>query len=362
MIDIGLFDIMQIDPTDGADHAAVYRRRLDQLAHADDLGFSIAFTAERHYMAHYRCPAPGAWLGAASQRTSRMRLGVLAYTLPLHSPVRLAEEIAVLDQLTGGRLEVGVGLGHRVDELIANGVDPGQRIPIFQERLAILEGLLSGGRVSIASEHNVIREVAINPLPVQTPHPPLWYAGVDRGAAAWAGNHGLSLAVGFAPIRELAPATAGFRAGRTAREAADRESVPPGAGNAGRIALMQHVYLAESVARARAEMTDDLDRLAALDPANAGQSRTERRAQAERELDRLLAKEVFLAGVPESVAQGIGLARQALGIDLFLANVHAAGVDDERVRRTMGLLATEVRAALAAEPAGAPSSASDGAR
>src|SRR5262249_19975206 len=138
-ITLGLFDIMQIDPTDAAGHADVYRRRLDDLAYADEIGLKIAFTAERHFMGHYRSSAPTAWLGAASQRTRRIRLGVLAYTLPLHSPVRLAEEVAVLDHLSGGRLEVGVGLGHRPEELVAIGVDPAQRIPVFQERLAIMQ-------------------------------------------------------------------------------------------------------------------------------------------------------------------------------------------------------------------------------
>src|SRR4051812_16307684 len=94
---LGLFDIMQVDPLDPADHAAIYRRRLDDLALADELGFDIAFVAERHYLQHYRTPSPTAWLAAASQRTAKIRLGTLAYTLPLHSPVRLAEEIAVLD-------------------------------------------------------------------------------------------------------------------------------------------------------------------------------------------------------------------------------------------------------------------------
>src|SRR5829696_6145320 len=99
---LGIFDIHQVDPIDPDDSAAVYRRRLDHLALADDLGFDVAFTAERHFMTGYRCPAPGVWIGAASQRTKRMRLGILAYTLPLHLPAALAEEITVLDHLAGG--------------------------------------------------------------------------------------------------------------------------------------------------------------------------------------------------------------------------------------------------------------------
>lgn len=337
---LGLFDIMQIDPLDPDDHAAVFRRRLDDLAYADELGFDVAFAAERHYLQHHRTPAPTAWIGAASQRTNRMRLGVLAYTLPIHSPARLAEEVAVLDQLTGGRFETGVGLGHRVDELIANGIDPAQRIPIYQERLAVMEALWSGAQVTLESEHTTTRGIAINPLPVQQPHPPLWYAGTDARASYWAGQHGMSLAVGFAPLRDLVPATAAFKAGRQAlADDTERSDLPGG----GRIALMRHIYVAESDDQAFSEMRSDLARLTDLDPGGRDRSPEQRNADADAELQRLLDNEMFIAGGPATVADRIRLAEQGLGLDLILANVYAAGIDDKRVRRTMRLLATEVR-------------------
>lgn len=342
-IALGLFDIMQIDPTDAAGHAEVYRRRLDDLTYADEVGLDLAFTAERHFMGHYRAPAPTVWLGAASQRTRRLRLGVLAYTLPLHSPVRLAEEVAVLDQLSGGRVEVGVGLGHRLEELVAIGVDPAKRIPMFQERLAIMQALWSGGQVTIESEHNTVRGVAINPTPLQKPYPPLWYAGGDPGAASWAGTSGLSLAVGFRPLRDLVQATGAFKAGRLTRHEVRDEAPMPGEG---RIALMRHVYLAESDERAKAEMTDDLLRLHTLHQDEGEGSRPERRAAAAAEAEQLIRDEVYVAGGPESVARAIAFANRTVGVDVFVGNPYGAGIDDERIRRTMRLLATEVRQAL----------------
>src|SRR4051794_29452961 len=110
---------MQTDPLEENSVSASYEQRLSNLALADELGLDAAFIAERHFHPHYRASAPGAWLGAASQRTKRIRLGVLAYTLPIHAPAHLAEEISVLDHLTNGRLEVGLGLGHRPEELAA---------------------------------------------------------------------------------------------------------------------------------------------------------------------------------------------------------------------------------------------------
>lgn len=337
-IELGLFDIQQLDPTDPDSHEAVYRRRLDDLALADELGLSVAFTAERHYLPNYRCPAASVWLAAASQRTSRIRLGVLAYTLPLRQPVQLAEEIAVLDCLSGGRLEVGFGLGHRVEELVALGVDPAKRVPIFQERLALIEALWSGAAVSYESEHNTLRNVAIHPLPQQDPYPPLWFAGSDQAAANWAGLHGMSLAIGFKPTTDLLPAASAFKRGRAKRDESPPEVRMPGEG---RIALMRHTYLAESDDLALKEISDDLYRLDSLGKTEPG-DRADRLAAARLEAQQLVKNEIFIAGGPETVANEIAKARAYLGIDLFLANVYAAGIDDDRIERALRLLAGEV--------------------
>lgn len=339
---LGLFDIHQVDPTDPDDDAAVYRRRLEHLALADELGFAVGFTAERHFIAGYRCPAASVWLAAATQRTSRMRLGVLAYTLPLHPPASLAEEIAVLDQLSGGRLEVGFGLGHRPVELVAIGVDPAQRIPIFQERLAILRALWSGGQVTLESPHSTVKEIAIRPLPLQQPHPPLWYAGTDAAAVVWMASQGLNLAVGFAPVERLKPATASYVAARREllKPDPDGEALP-----GGEIALMRHVYLAESDERAMAEVTDDLIRLHELrDHHGAAEpgSRPDRREAARQSAADLVRDEIMFVGSPETVAAGIRAAQSALNLTYFLANPYATGVDDARITRCLRLLATEV--------------------
>lgn len=337
--ELGLFDVMQADPLRRDSLHEVLRSRLADLEFADQLGFSIAFCAERHFTPICQCPAPGVWLGAASQRTTNLRLGVLAYTLPIHQPVLLAEEIAMLDHLTGGRLEVGFGLGHRVEELIALGVDPAQRIDIFQERLAIIEGLWTGHAVAVDSEHHVIRDAAIHPLPFQTPHPPLWYAGTDPGAVLWAASRGMSVAVGFRPSRDLRETAAAFHAGREAFRIERRA-------DGGRLALMRHAYVADADKAALSEMTDDLVRLGALGHGEG--SRANRRAQAANLAERHIADEHYLAGGPETVAKMIEREREMLGIDLFLADLYGAGIENERIQRTLRHLAGPVRESFSA--------------
>lgn len=336
---IGLFDIMQMDPITGNNPGAMYRARLDDLALADELGLSVAFVAERHFLQTYACPSATTWLAAASQRTSRIRLGVLAYTLPIRVPVQLAEEIAMLDWLSNGRIEIGMGLGHRVEELAALGIDPAQRVTLFQERLALLRGLWSGGEVSFERGDVRLRKVRIAPLPVQEPHPPLWFAGTDPGAAHWTGAQGAGLAVGFKSTAELQPAVAAFMAGRAVRTAEVIATEPPH--RSGSIALMRSVVVGESEDRVRAEITDDLIRIGERLEPNAA-TISERRDAARRQIDAMIHNEVMFAGSPEQVAEGILRTRIRLPFDLLLANVYAMGASRERIQTSIRLLAGPV--------------------
>jgi alkanesulfonate monooxygenase SsuD/methylene tetrahydromethanopterin reductase-like flavin-dependent oxidoreductase (luciferase family) len=328
-IEIGLFDIHQVDPTDPDPTAAVFERRLELLALADRVGLRYAFTAERHFMPNYRASSATAWIAAASQRTSTIRLGVLAYTLPIHLPAELAEEVAVLDQLSNGRVEIGLGLGHRAEELIALGIDPEQRQQLFQERLAVMTALWEGGVVTLERPGTLVRGVGIHPLPMQQPYPPLWFAGSDPQAAYWAGMRGMSLALGFKRSMDLAETVAAFRSG-----CRQRQVEAPGAG---RIALMRQLSIAPTDLEALDAMTEDLDRLDRMGSGGPGDLDKARGAA-----ERMILDESFIAGSPETVARELRTLRERLDIDVFLANIHAAGVSDARLAQMTTLLAEEV--------------------
>src|SRR5581483_10355169 len=112
------------------------------------------------------------FLAAAAQRTSRIRLGPLVYLLPLYNPLRLLEEICMLDQLSGGRLELGVGRGISPYELGYFGVDPAKTRALFDEALAIILAGLTRERLTYHGRYHHFDDVPIELRPLQRPYPP----------------------------------------------------------------------------------------------------------------------------------------------------------------------------------------------
>ena len=328
----GIFDILQVDPArPTADSLA---ERLGHHRLADELGFDYLFLAERHFMSIYRAATPALMLANLAATTTQIRLGVMAWTLPLHHPILLAEQISALDHLSGGRLEVGLGLGHRPQEIDALGIPAQHRQPIFLEGLQLLQRAWQGQPISHDGALYHVRDVLVDP-PFQRPHPPLWYAGNDEERAAWAGRIGISLAIGFRPDAALAAPASAFRAARPAD-------------GPGRLALMRNIYIADSDDDARDEIVADLLRIGEALAANPGglpvvppHGRTTR-ADAERQFANLLVTQTVVAGSPTTVANEIVSTIQTLGLDVFLANVHLAGVEDARIRRTLTRFAYEV--------------------
>jgi alkanesulfonate monooxygenase SsuD/methylene tetrahydromethanopterin reductase-like flavin-dependent oxidoreductase (luciferase family) len=152
-----------------------YADRLRLAEAYDRAGFHALHVAEHHGTPLGLAPSPSVYLAAVAQRTARLRLGPLVYTLALHHPVRLVEEICMLDALSGGRLELGVGRGISPIELRMLGVDPDEAPGLFAERLQIVLRGLTSERLTFEGEHHVLRDVPMELRPVQRPHPPLWY-------------------------------------------------------------------------------------------------------------------------------------------------------------------------------------------
>jgi alkanesulfonate monooxygenase SsuD/methylene tetrahydromethanopterin reductase-like flavin-dependent oxidoreductase (luciferase family) len=162
----------------------LYDERLDLLARADALGFWGYHLAEHHNSPLCMAPAPSLFLAAAARATRAIRLGTLVYQLPLHHPLRLLEEICMLDHLTGGRLQVGVGRGITAIEHTWWGMSPEEAEARYRETLAVLVAGLTGDELRHDGRFFRFDGVPLDVAPKQRPYPPFWYAGNAEGAAA----------------------------------------------------------------------------------------------------------------------------------------------------------------------------------
>ena len=124
-------------------------------------------------------------LSAISQCTSRIRFGALCYILPLYDPLRLVNEICMLDQMSGGRVQIGVGRGVSPIEMGFFKIDPAASRKIFQEDLDIILQGLTSSSLTYAGEHHCYSEVPIELSPMQLPTPPIWYPTSSVASVPW---------------------------------------------------------------------------------------------------------------------------------------------------------------------------------
>ena len=185
-----IFD--SFDLGDRPDAGAVLAERLDFAVAAEAAGVDHYHVTEHHGTPLSVCPSPNLFLAALSQRTTRMRLGALVNVLPAHDPMRLAEEIGALDQLTGGRLDVGVGSGVSPYELGYLGVPADRAKAIYAESLDALTAAWRTGRLDHRGTLLRDYDATLSVLPRQRPYPPLWYASSNTKTARWAGEHGVN--------------------------------------------------------------------------------------------------------------------------------------------------------------------------
>ncbi len=163
-MEFGVFDHLDRGDVPLRDY---YARRLALIAHYDRAGFYAYHVAEHHATPLGMAPSPSVFLAAAAQQTRRLRLGTLVYALPLHHPLRMIEEICMLDQMSGGRLDIGFGRGSSPIELEYYGQDPETAHEDYEEELAtVLRGLTA--RTSTADAGTCIAEVPMELAPLQS--------------------------------------------------------------------------------------------------------------------------------------------------------------------------------------------------
>ena len=171
-MDFGVFD--HLDRSD-LPLDEFYEARLKLIESYDTSGFYAYHLAEHHFTPLGMAPSPSLFLSAIAQRTRRLRFGPLVYALPLHHPLRLIEEICMLDQLSGGRLEIGFGRGSSPVEISLYGQQPDKAPEMYAEALEIILQGLKKGIVNFAGRFFTVEGVPLVLEPLQKPHPPIWY-------------------------------------------------------------------------------------------------------------------------------------------------------------------------------------------
>ncbi len=186
----GIFDQNDRGPLPLQEHLEA---RLRLVALYDELGFDRYHVSEHHATPLSATPATGAWLGAVAQRTKRIRFGPLVYILPIRHPLQVAEEVALLDQMSGGRFDLGVGRGISPYELGYHGVNAAESPAMYREALELLLMAMTQDSVTFTGQWWSCEDVPIAMQPKQQPHPPLWYACATPEAAVWPAHNAVNV-------------------------------------------------------------------------------------------------------------------------------------------------------------------------
>ena len=342
---VGLFDHMQKNDTPDRSYADMYANHLELVEFADEAGIDFYFVAEHHFdLGFSECPSPGAFLGAASQRTKNIRLGPLVYVLPLWNPIRVAEEIALLDNLTRGRLECGFGSGVGPYTFSAYGVPWNEKRKMAMEALRMIKGMWTNASYSYEGDYFKCKGVELGIPLVQKPHPPIWMPTRSRESIAEAACNGISTIQWVPPKMKVVRAAFDYY-----REVYQRTKPE---GRKPHIGLMRQIYVAESDQQAREEAKDHWIYFWHRRGGGRtyGASGTENltslldgpRKQELLDMDHSIAEGSFVCGSPATVTRQIQEIANQAGADTFLGEFTFGALEHAKVMNSLELFVDEV--------------------
>jgi alkanesulfonate monooxygenase SsuD/methylene tetrahydromethanopterin reductase-like flavin-dependent oxidoreductase (luciferase family) len=220
------FGIIDHNDDSGRPHGQQIAERLELIEAYDRLGIHAYHLTEHHGTPLAITPSPHLMLAAAAQRTTRIRLGTLITILSLYHPMRVLEEAVTLDQLSNGRLDLGVGRGVSPAELAFHGVSGEEEAQErFDEAFEILRQGLTSDSVTHAGKHYTLTDAPVVSHPVQRPHPPLWYGTRTLSKAQWCARLGMPM-IALVPSPAVRPLTDAYRA-EWASAGGAPEDLPP---------------------------------------------------------------------------------------------------------------------------------------
>ena len=179
--------------------ADLYEQLIDQIVTAETLGFDQVWLTEHHFTDDGYNPSVMPMAAAIASRTSVIRIGTFVLILPFHDPLRVAEDATCVDLISGGRFDLGVGLGYTADEYQILGIDRRERAARLEEGLDIIKRLWLEESVSVDGQFTQLQQATLSPKPVQSPHPPIWIGARAGKAIDRAGRLGANLLTTIGP-------------------------------------------------------------------------------------------------------------------------------------------------------------------
>jgi probable F420-dependent oxidoreductase len=314
---------------------STFEATIRECERAEAMGFDSVWLGE-HHNHPLLYPTPLIGLAAIASRTQRLRLGTGVLLLPLYHPLAVAEEAAMVDLISGGRLILGLGAGYAPEEFAAFGVSIKERGSRLEEGASLLHRLWTEEHVSHEGRHYRVTDVTLGPRPVQKPRPPIWFAGWVEPAIRRAARLGDAWLGGpSARLDELATCVRLFRE--------ERQKAPRGT-HSPEIALMRYVCVADSLEQAYTSVGE-----AALRVFEATYFRwphpVVKRPSGPLTIQRL-AEDRFILGTPGQCLDQIERFRQQLGLTHLICRLSLPGVPCEASVASVELFTREVMPAL----------------
>ena len=359
-IDFALWDAVSQAPDDAV-MADVYDDHVRLAQRAEALAFHSYFTIEHQNSPVGRITAPTVYLTAIARATEKLRVGAMIWQLPFYQPLRLAQEVAMLDHLSRGRVEFGAGFGVHEHEFMRWGVDYYQRHEISQEVLEVMKMAWTQKEVTYDGEYFHFDEALPQPQPFQKPYPPIWAAVHSDESVEWAAKNNYHMAKNLDTDDVCARKFDLYR--RVWKESGHEGPMP-------RLFLMRSVHVAETDEQAHEEARQYLglgeQRFGSGPIANTrigwgtssrgmgrdselahNQERGQTSTQAAQSYEFNIEQGLALVGSPETVIRKLEERRERMGFDLFCTNHQIGRMPPPLVDRSIELFGKEVIPAFA---------------